>query len=72
MRADFPQKFNIIQIQKPLRIIHHKGFSLGKIDKTAHLLFKAFAVVVDGFLRHHGAHITSPGRIAHHSGAASD
>ncbi len=72
MCTDVPDKFNIIQSRKPVRIIHHKSLIPGKVDKTAHLLLKTLTVMRYRFFRHHASHIASARRIADHSRTAAD
>ena len=70
--ADLSEQLYIIQLQKPIRIIDHQCFSIGKIDKTAHLLLEAITVMLDRFRGQHLAQITSAGRITDHAGTAAD
>ena len=70
--ADFPQKLNIIQTQKPLGIVHHEGLSIRKINEPAHLLLKALAVVLDHLRSHHLSHICTARGVSYHACAAAD
>ena len=56
--------FNIIQIQQPVRIVHHQRFAFREINKLAHLLLKTVTVVLDLLRRHHASHIRSSRRIS--------
>ena len=87
MHPDIPDKFNVIQIHQPVRIVHHQGngmllfrsFPLRRrgpcripeIDKAAHLSLEALAVMLYGLSGHHGAQIASARRISDHARAAS-
>ena len=53
MSSHFTQEIDVIQIQQPVRIVDHHGLSFGKIDKTAHLLLEAVAVVLNRIHSHH-------------------
>ena len=73
MHADFTQKIHVIEIQKPVRVIHHfRGVFPLKIDKPGHLFLETRHIMRDRLLRHHGTHIRSSGRIADHSRAAAE
>ena len=71
MGADLAQEIDVIQIQKPVRIVDHQRLAVGKVDKAAHLLFKAVAVVLNSFLSHHLAHISTSRRVADHTCSAA-
>ena len=70
--AHFPQYLQVVQIQQPVGVVHHQGLALAKIDKAAHLLFEAGAVVVNGLFGHHLAHIAAAAGVADHGGTAAD
>ena len=72
MNADIANEFNIIQIQKPVSIISHDSFSIGKIDQARHLFLEAAHIVVDDFFCHHLAHVTFARGIPYHSCSASE
>ena len=70
---DFAQKVYIVQVQQPVRVIDRNRLSLAlsEIDKSAHLLTEALAVVLNLLNRHHGTGIGSAGRISDHARAAA-
>ena len=70
--ADVPDKVDVVQVQQPVRIVDHLGLALTELDEPLHLLLEAGAVVVDGLLGHHGAHIGPAGGVANHGRAAAD
>ena len=70
--ADVPDKVDVVQVQQPVRIVDHLGLTLTELDEPLHLLLEAGAVVVDGLLGHHGAHIGPAGGVADHGRAAAD
>ena len=70
--ADVPDEVHVVQVQEPVSVVHHLGLALAEVDEPGHLLFEAVAVVLDGLLRHHGAHVGTAGGIADHGGAAAD
>ena len=81
MYPDIPDKFNIIQIHKPICIIHHQGFGMllfhgmlffPEFYKAAHLSLKAFTVMFNGFLRHHSAQVTPARRVSYHACASAN
>ena len=72
MGTDLTKKIDVIQIHQPVCIVDHQGFSVRKINETAHLLFEAVTVVLNCFRRHHLAHIGTSGRISDHTCTASD
>jgi hypothetical protein len=65
--AYLTEKLYIVKVHKPVRIVYHKCFSIRKIDKTAHLLFKTVNIMLDGFLGQHLTHIRSSGRVTDHT-----
>ena len=34
-----PQKLHVVQAQQPVRVVHHLGLALAKLNKPLHLLF---------------------------------
>ena len=70
--ADVPDEIDVVQVQQPVGIVDHHGLALAELNEPLHLLFEAGAVVVDGLLGHHGAHIRPAGGIADHGRAAAD
>ena len=59
MHTDIPDEFDVIEVPEPVRVIDHERFVGSELDKTAHLLLKAFAVVVNSLHGHHGTQILS-------------
>ena len=72
MRAYIAKQIYIIKIQKPVCIVDHQCFTIGKIDETGHLFLEAVNIVLDGFFGHHLTHICSSGRITDHTGTAAE
>ena len=72
MSTNIPDKLNVVQISQPVGIVYHHSLVFTKLDETAHLLLKALTVVIDGLFGHHASHVGSSGRIAYHSGSATD
>ena len=72
MCTHFTKQFYIIQIQQPVCIVYHQGFSFREINKFTHLFFKTVTVVLNLLRCHHRTHIRSSGRISDVSCTASD
>ncbi len=72
MCADVTQNVNVVEVKKPVSVINKQSLIVGKIDKAAHLLFKALNVVLNCFLCHHLAHICSARGVAYHCSTAAD
>ncbi len=72
MGADITDKFDIVEITEPVGVVDHLGLAFAELDKAAHLLLKAFAVMVDHLHGHHFTQVLSAGRVADHAGAAAD
>ena len=72
MCADITQNVNVVEVKKPVCIINKQSLIVGKVDKTAHLLFKALNVVLNCFLCHHLAHIGSARGVANHCSTSAD
>ncbi len=72
MHADVTDKFNVIQISQPVRIVYHKRLAFTELDETAHLLLEAFAVMVNLLCGHHGTKVASAGRVTNHTGTAAN
>ena len=78
MHADVPNELDVVQVHQPVRVVHHQRLGaallqpVAELDETAHLLFEALAVVVDGLFRHHGAQVAPAGRVANHARAAAN
>ena len=70
--ADLPQEFDIIEIQQPVGIVDHDGFTFAEINESLHLTLEALGIVVDVLLRQHFAHVGAAGRVADHGRAAAD
>ena len=78
MGADIAEHFNVIQVQKPVRVVDHDrligvfvGFRFLKVDKPPHLFNKAVNIVLDRLFRHHLPHIRAPRGVADHAGSAA-
>ena len=56
-RADIAKQFYVVEIKKPVRIIHHQRFAVREVNETAHLLFEAVAVMLYLLGRHHVSHV---------------
>ena len=69
--ADFAQEVNIIEIKQPVRIVHHDGLVVGKIDKTAHLDLETVDIVLDRLLSQNLSKVLPSGRVTDHACAAS-
>ena len=72
VRAHFTQQLHIVQVEKPVGVVHHQGLAVGKIDESLHLTAEAFGVVVDVLPGQHFAHIRPSGGIADHGRTAAD
>ena len=70
-RTDLAQELDIVEVQQPVGIVDHEGFSLGKVDKAAHLLLEAVDVVLDRLLRQDLAEVRASGRVTDHARAAA-
>ncbi len=71
MHADIADKLNVIEVAEPVGIVDHEGLVGPELDKAAHLLFEALAVVVDLVDSHHAAQVLAAGRISDHASAAA-
>ena len=71
--ADFAQKIDVIEVEKPVGIIdeNRRVFAL-ETHKFRHLLLEAIDVVLNGLFCHHRAHIRTSGRVADHCSTATD
>ena len=65
-------KLDVIQVPKPVGIVHHSRLALAELDEAGHLPLKALAVAVNLLDGHHAAHIGSAGGISYHTRAAAD
>ena len=70
--ADLAQELDIIEVQQPVGVVDHDGFTFAEINESLHLALEALGVVVDILLGQHFAHIGAAGRIADHGRAAAD
>ena len=70
MHSHIPDELDVVQISEPVRIVHHHSLALAELNKAAHLLFKALAVVVDLLRGHHGPQIAPARGIPDHTRAA--
>ena len=70
--TNLSEQLNVIQVHKPVGIIDHHSFSVRKINKTLHLLLKAFCIMINVFSGKHLSHIASAGRVTDHGSAAAD
>ena len=70
--ANVPDKLYIVEVQKPVGVVHHLGLAGAKLNEPLHLLFEALAVVLNGLLGHHGAHVRPTGGVANHGGTAAN
>ena len=70
--ADLPQEFDIIEVQQPVGIVDHDGFTFAEINESLHLTLEALGIVVDVLLRQHFAHVGAAGRVANHSRASAN
>ena len=70
--TDLAEHVDVVQIQQPVGVVDHHGLALTELDEPLHLLLEAGAVVLDGLLGHHGAHVGTAGGVADHGGAAAD
>ena len=71
MRADFTQKFYVIQAAKPVCVVNHQSFPIGKIQELANLFFKLIRVLVYLLDRHHLTHICLSAWVADHTCTAA-
>ena len=62
--SDVAQQLYIVELEQPVSVVDHKRLVLAEFDKTAHLLFKAVAVVLNCFGSENRTHIASSGRIS--------
>ena len=70
--SNVAQYLNVVKIKKPIGIVDHNSLSLREIYKSAHLLLEASAVMLNGFLGHHLAHIGTSRGVTYHSSSAAD
>ena len=71
MRTDISQEFDIVELAQPVPVIHHDCPIIREIDETRDLLAEAVAIMTDGLICHHLAHVRAPRGITNGSGAAS-
>ena len=71
MCADLPKEIHIIQVKQPVSVIDHECFSVGEVDKTAHLDLEAIDIVLNCLFCEDLSQILTTGRIADHSCSAS-
>ena len=67
-----PQDLDIVQLHQPVGVVDHHSLAVAELDEPLHLFLEAVAVVADGLLGHHGAHVGAAGGIADHAGASAD
>ena len=59
VHTDITDKLDVVEVAQPVCIVDHQRLVGSELDKAAHLLFEALAVVVDHFDCHHGTQILS-------------
>ena len=70
--AHLPKQLHVIEVQQPVRVVHHHGLALAEVDEPLHLPLEALGVVVDVLLGEHLAHVGAAGWVADHGGAAAN
>ena len=60
------------RVKKPISIIDHHSLAFAKFNKSFHLAFKAFCVVVNVFFCKHLSHIGTSRGVAYHCRTAAD
>ncbi len=69
--SDVTDEIDVIQVTQPVGIVDHRCLAFPELDEAAHLLLKAFTVVVDRLGGHHLAKVGASRRIADHRGTAA-
>ena len=72
MRTYITNKFHIIEISEPVGIVYHSCLVFAKLNKSAHLLFKTFTVVINIFYSKNFSKVASAGRITDHTCTAAN
>ena len=70
--ADLSQKVDIVEIEKPIGIIHHLSLAFAELYKTLHLTSEALCIVVYIVPCKHFSHIAASGGVTYHCCAAAD
>ena len=70
--SNVTEHLDIVKSHKPICVVYHYRLSLGKVDKSAHLLLEALAVMLNGLRGHHLAHIGSSRGVTDHSRSTAD
>ena len=72
MRTDITQEFDVVELAQPVPVIHHDCPIIREVNEARDLPAEAVAIMTNGLIRHHLAHIRASRRISNRSGAASN
>ena len=70
--ADLAKKFDIIEVEEPVGVVHHLSLALAEVDKTLHLASEALGVVIDILAGEHLSHVGTSRGVTYHCGTAAD